>query len=61
MRDKINNLLPLGDVRLSIGVLETAVRPDIYLDCFSSTDLWQLSKTIFSPATSPRPHSNKDA
>lgn len=38
MRDKINNLLPLGDVRLSIGVLETAVRPDIYLDCFSSTD-----------------------
>ena len=46
IRDKINHLL------LSIGTdlcrnVETAVKPDIYLDCFSPVDLTELSNLTF--------------
>ena len=50
IRDKINRLLPSNYINLSLntGRLDTAVRPDVYLDCFSPIDLQQLTSIISS-------------
>ena len=50
IRDKIHHLLPSNYINLSLntGCLETAVRPDVYLDCFSPIDLQQLTSIISS-------------
>ena len=50
IRDKIHHLLPSTGTDLSpnTGTLETAVKPDIYLDCFSPIDLPELTSMICS-------------
>ena len=46
IRDKINHLMP--SIGNNLSSLETAVKPDIYLDCFSPIDLPNLTSTISS-------------
>ena len=50
IREKINHLLPSTSTDLSsnIGTIETAIKPNIYLDCFSPIDLSKLTSTISS-------------
>ncbi len=48
IRDKIDHLMPPTDTDSfsNTGILEVAVNPDTYLDCFSPIDLSRLTSTI---------------
>ncbi len=50
IREKIHQHLssPGTDQSLIIGSLDSAVRPDVHLDCFAPTDFQQLTSTIIS-------------